>query len=68
MQGHTHITRIAHRYVTTLTPKMVIPHHQDNFFPPISTLVDTKPFVKLIQASHPDITVQTLEINEPIEI
>ncbi len=68
MQGHTHITRIAHRYVSSLTPKMVIPHHQDNFFPPISTLVDTKPFVKRLQTSHPDISVQVLEINETFEI
>ena len=68
MQGHTHITRIAHRYVVSLTPKMVIPHHQDNFFPPISTLVDTDPFVNQVQASHPDITVQILGINETLEI
>ena len=68
MQGHTHITRIAHRYVASLTPKMVIPHHQDNFFPPISALVDTKPFVNQVQASHPDITVQVLGINQTFEI
>lgn len=68
MQGHTHITHIAHRYVACLTPKMVIPHHQDNFFPPISTLVDTEPFINQVQASHPDITVQIPEINEIFEI
>ena len=68
MQGHTHISRIAHRYVSSLNPKMVIPHHQDSFFPPISTLVDTKPFENLVQSSHPDITVQVLEINETVEI
>lgn len=68
MQGHTHITRIAHRYVVSLTPKIVIPHHQDNFFPPISTLVDTEPFVKQVKASHPDITVQIPGFNEILEI
>lgn len=68
LQGHTHITRIAHRYVVSLTPKMVIPHHQDNFFPPISTLVDTEPFVNQVQASHPGITVQVLGINQTFEI
>jgi L-ascorbate metabolism protein UlaG (beta-lactamase superfamily) len=68
MQGHTHITRIGHRYVTYLTPKLAIPHHQDNFFPPISTLVDTKPFANQVQASHPDITVQIPAINETFEI
>ena len=68
MQGHTHITRIGHRYVVSLSPKMVIPHHQDNFFPPISTLVDTEPFVNLVKTSHPGITVQIPKINETFEI
>lgn len=68
MQGHTHITRIAHNYVASLTPKMVIPHHQDNFFPPISTLVNTLPLVNQVKKSHPDIPVRTLEINETIKI
>jgi len=68
MQGHTHITRIAHRHVVRLAPKIVIPHHQDNFFPPISTLVNTEPFVKKVQASHPDITVLIPGINETVEI
>jgi len=68
MQGHTRITRIAHNYVTTLNPKIVIPHHQDNFFPPISTLVDTKPFVEQVKTSHPDIAVRIPGVNQPIEI
>ncbi len=42
--------------------------HQDNFFPPISTLVDTEPFVTQVRASHPDITVRILGINETFEI
>jgi L-ascorbate metabolism protein UlaG (beta-lactamase superfamily) len=33
MQGHTHIADIAHDYVKALQPKMVIPHHQDDFPP-----------------------------------
>jgi len=68
MQGHTCITRIAHNYVTSLNPKMVIPHHQDNFFPPISTLVDTKPFAEQVKTSHPEIAVRIPEINQTIEI
>ena len=68
MQGHTRITRIAHNYVTCLNPKMVIPHHQDNFFPPISTLVDTQPFAEQVKTSHPEMAVQIPGINEIIEI
>lgn len=62
------LTRIAHNYVSSLTPEMVIPHHQDNFFPPISTRVNSLPLVNQVKNSHPDIPVRTLEINETIEI
>jgi len=68
MQGHTQITRIALNHVTCLKPKMVIPHHQDNFFPPISTQVDTQPFVEQVNRSQPDTTVLEMKINETIEI
>jgi L-ascorbate metabolism protein UlaG (beta-lactamase superfamily) len=68
MQGHTQITRIAHNHVAYLKPKTVIPHHQDNFFPPISTQVDTQAFVKQVNRSHPDTTVLVIKINQTIEI
>lgn len=68
LQGHTHITRIAHNLVQSLSPKMVIPHHQDDFFPPISKLVNTDPFVKRIERSHPDTRLCIPNLNETIEI
>lgn len=68
MQGHTHITNIAHDYVKALKPKMVFPHHQDNFFPPISTMVDTQRFTELVKQTNPDTTIRILEINETVEL
>lgn len=32
LQGHSNICDIAARYVKVLQPKLVIPHHQDDFF------------------------------------
>lgn len=68
LQGHTHITQIAHAYVKALQPKRVIPHHQDNFFPPISTRVDPQPFEKLVKKTHPDTRVQVLEMNQCVSL
>jgi L-ascorbate metabolism protein UlaG (beta-lactamase superfamily) len=68
MQGHTLIDRIAHKYVQTLHPKMVIPHHQDNFFPPISTMINTKTFTERVRQTNPDTATKTLELNEIVEL
>ena len=68
LQGHTHIVQIALDYVKALQPKMVIPHHQDNFFPPISSLVDVQPFVDGVQRVAPDTDAQVLEINQTVTL
>ena len=68
LQGHTHIVQIALDYVKALQPKMVIPHHQDNFFPPISSMVDVQPFVDGVQHIAPDSEVHVLEINQTITL
>ena len=68
LQGHSRITQIAHKYVTALQPKVVIPNHQDNFFPPISTRVDPQPFAELVKQTNPDTVIKILEINETSEI
>ena len=46
LQGHTHICRIATHIVERLQPRLVIPHHHDDFYPPISQMVDIAPFVE----------------------
>ena len=66
LQGHSRIIQIAHKYVRALKPGVVIPNHQDNFFPPISTMVDPQPFVELVKQTNPDTKIKILEINETV--
>ena len=68
LQGHTHICDIALEYVRVLKPRLVIPHHQDDFYPPISTCVDIAPFVAQIRAKCPASEVRVMEINEVITL
>jgi L-ascorbate metabolism protein UlaG (beta-lactamase superfamily) len=66
LQGHSDIIRITHKYVTVLRPRVVIPHHQDNFFPPISTMVDPQPFAEMVKQTNPDAEIKILAINETV--
>ena len=68
MQGHSDICRIGLNYVKVLKPKIVIPHHHDNFFPPISKLVDIKPFVDKINNEHRGTSVIIPKMNEMIRL
>jgi L-ascorbate metabolism protein UlaG (beta-lactamase superfamily) len=68
MQGHTHIDKIAHKYVKALNPKVVIPHHQDNFYPPISTMVNTDSFSRLVKMTNPDTKIRVMELNESVNL
>jgi L-ascorbate metabolism protein UlaG (beta-lactamase superfamily) len=68
LQGHSHICDIAFEYVRVLRPRMVIAHHQDDFYPPISTAVDVSPFVKKVQESCPGTEVRLMAINEIISL
>jgi L-ascorbate metabolism protein UlaG (beta-lactamase superfamily) len=45
---------------------VVIPHHQDNFFPPISTMVDPQPFAEIVKRTHPETEIKILQINETV--
>ena len=68
LQGHTHIVKIALEYVRALQPKVVIPHHQDNFYPPISSMVDLEPFVEGVPKLAPDTEVRVLEMNQTVTL
>ena len=68
LQGHTRICDIALKYVQILKPRLVIPHHQDDFFPPISTYVDIRPFIKEVARTCPDTKIRIMHINETITI
>jgi len=66
LQGHTDICDIAARYVRILHPKLVIPHHQDDFFPPISRQVDITDFVKQVQKESPSTRINILNLNQTL--
>jgi L-ascorbate metabolism protein UlaG (beta-lactamase superfamily) len=68
LQGHTRICDIALSYVQALKPRMVIAHHQDDFFPPISTYVDILPFIKAVSRTCPETEIRILQINETVAI
>jgi L-ascorbate metabolism protein UlaG (beta-lactamase superfamily) len=68
LQGHSHICDIAFEYVRAVKPRMVIPHHQDNFYPPISTAVDVSPFVRKVRENCPGTEVRLMAMNEIITL
>jgi L-ascorbate metabolism protein UlaG (beta-lactamase superfamily) len=68
LQGHTDICKIAAEQVHYLTPNIVIVHHHDNFFPPVSQTIDTKRFVEQVNRETPGTRVILPRINVPITI
>ncbi len=68
LQGHTHICDIAWQYVRMLQPRLVIPIHHDDFYPPISTAVDIDPFVKKVREHCPGTEVRLMAVNETITL
>lgn len=66
LQGHTRICEIAYLYVQMLRPKMVIPQHHDDFFPPISQYIDIKPFIEMVKSTFPEIEVREMQMNDEI--
>jgi len=68
LQGHTRICDIAFEYVRVLKPHIVIAHHHDDFYPPISTYVEINPFVKKVKEKCPGTEVRAMEINETITL
>ena len=68
LQGHTHICRIAARIVERLRPRIAIPHHQDNFYPPISQMVDIAPFVEAVGTIEPPVDVVELQVYEVVKL
>lgn len=66
LQGHTNICQIALNYVRAMQPKLVIPHHHDDFFPPISQNVDISPFISGVEKQYPNTKTKILKINETV--
>lgn len=66
LQGHSDICDLAFRYVEILRPGMVIPHHQDDFYPPLSQTVDIQPFVDRVSTCFPRTRVRVMGINDTL--
>lgn len=64
LQGHSHIQRIALQMVRLLRPRRVVPHHHDNFYPPISQEVALGPFLELLRAEMPGVELVQPRVGE----
>lgn len=65
-QGHSQICDIGIKYVQHLKPKIIVIHHHDNFYPPISQSMDISPFTETLKKTHPQIRVIIPQINKPL--
>ena len=63
-----HMSKKAGKMIDILKPKVVIPVHWDNFYPPISRLENLKPFYKYMEKNHPDILIKMPKMDEEILI
>jgi L-ascorbate metabolism protein UlaG (beta-lactamase superfamily) len=68
LQGHSHICQIAAQIVARLRPRVVIPHHHDDFYPPLSQAVDIAPFVEAMRQLSPSVEVVALPVCEAVEV
>lgn len=67
-QGHSDICNIGLKSVEILKPKIVIPHHHDNFFPPISKTVDIRPFIDMVKINCKETRIIIPKMNETIHL
>ena len=68
LQGHSMICDLAARQVERLSPQRVIPHHMDDYHPPVSQTVDINPFLNRLKQSCPEIEIQVPEFNTPMPL
>ncbi|MDY0376695.1 MAG: MBL fold metallo-hydrolase, partial [Desulfobacterium sp.] len=68
LQGHSRICDKALTYVDILRPGLVIPHHQDDFFPPLSQTVDITQFTDQVAKNFPETKVIPMDLNETVSI
>ncbi len=65
LHGHSNICDIGLEYIRVLRPEQVIPCHYDDFFPPLSHMVDISPFLQGIREMYPDTTARVVSPGEP---
>lgn len=68
LQGNTHIHRIAAEMTALIQPKIVIPHHWDDFYPPISQMVPVEPFAQAVAELSPATEVRVPVMGREMEL
>lgn len=63
-----HMAKKAGKMIDILKPKIVIPVHWDNFYPPISRLENLDPFYNYMKNKHPNILILMPKMDEEILI
>jgi L-ascorbate metabolism protein UlaG (beta-lactamase superfamily) len=64
IQGRSDIAQIAAQMAALLRPHTVVPHHWDDFYPPISQLVSLVPFAEALSRSLPETRLHVPQIGE----
>ena len=60
LQGNSEICSIGARIVEILRPRAVVPHHHDDFFPPVSQEVDISEFRDRVARVAPECRIEEL--------
>jgi len=63
-----HMAKKTGKMAQILKPKILIPHHWDNFFPPISRTENLEPLLKLMAKNFPNIEVLIPEFEKEMKI
>lgn len=67
-QGTSNPTPMALKIVETYQPKAVMLSHFDNAFPPMTSTVNTKPFLKAMAELHPEIPVCVPQFGQEVAV
>jgi L-ascorbate metabolism protein UlaG (beta-lactamase superfamily) len=64
LQGRSDISQVAARLAALLRPQLAVPHHWDDFYPPISRLVPIAPFAEALSRTLPQTQLHVPEIGQ----
>ncbi|MEJ2560274.1 MAG: MBL fold metallo-hydrolase [Anaerolineae bacterium] len=64
VQGRSDIAQVASRMAALLQPHLVVPHHWDDFCPPVSRLVSLASFAKTLSHLLPEAELHVPQIGE----
>ncbi|MHB8780725.1 MAG: MBL fold metallo-hydrolase [Candidatus Geothermincolia bacterium] len=68
VQGRSDIQDLAVRLTERVAPRIVIPHHHDDFYPPLSQMIDLRPFLAGVAERLPETLVIVPELNRWMEL